>query len=156
MMFFKRAGKPKTVLDIGCGLNPLSFPDRDATLIGVDVDRALCTAVEEYFSIAGIEGECRIVDARGMDQIKKLPKADIALAFKLLELLEKKQGHKISENLILALPAKWIIASFPTVTSSGAPMRQPRRAWIELMLKRLKLDYSTFTIPNEIFYVIRK
>jgi 16S rRNA (guanine(1405)-N(7))-methyltransferase len=153
---FKRTGKPKTVLDIGCGLNPLSFPDRDATIIGVDVDRALCTAVEEYFSIAGIEGECRIVDARGMDQIKKLPRADVALVFKLLELLEKKQGHKISENLIQALPAKWVIASFPTVTSSGAPMRQPRRAWIELMLKRLKLNYSTFTIPNEIFYVIRK
>lgn len=153
---FKRVGKPKTVLDIGCGLNPLSFPDRNTTIICVDVDRALCTAVEEYFSIAGIEGECHIVDARGMDQIKTLPKADVALVFKLLELLEKKQGHKISENLIQALPAKWVIASFPTVTSSGAPMRQPRRAWIELMLKRLKLDYSTFTIPNEIFYVIRK
>jgi hypothetical protein len=151
---FKRV-KPKVVLDIGCGLNPVSYPDRDATIIGVDIDRALCAAVMEYFDIAGVEGECRVLDARGMEQIRKLPKADVAFIFKVLELLEKKLGHKISENLIKALPAKVVIVSFPTLTSSGAPMRSPRRAWIELMLKRLGYAYETFSIPNEIFYVIR-
>ena len=153
---FAITGMPKVVLDMGCGLNPLSFPDRDATYIGVDIDRALCSVVEQYFSIAGVEGECKIVDVKGIDQIKRLPKADVAFVFKLLELLEKGEGHKRSELLIKALPARWVIVSFPTMTSSGRPMRSPRRAWIELMLKRLGYEYETFTIPNEIFYVIRK
>lgn len=153
---FAITGKPNVVLDIGCGLNPLSYPDRDATIIGVDIDRNLCLAVEEYFSIAGVEGECRVVDVKGMAQIKNLPKADIALVFKLLELLEKGQGHKISELLIKALPAKWVVVSFPTMTSSDKPMHTPKRAWIELMLKRIGYEYKTFQIPNEIFYVIQK
>jgi 16S rRNA (guanine(1405)-N(7))-methyltransferase len=153
---FAITGKPETVLDIGCGLNPLSYPDSDATYIGVDIDRNLCSAVDKYFGIAGIEGECKIVDVKGMEQIRKLPKSDVAFVFKLLELIEKGEGHKLSELLIKALPAKWVVASFPTMTSSEKPMRQPRRAWIELMLKRLNYEYKTFSIPNEIFYIIRK
>jgi 16S rRNA (guanine(1405)-N(7))-methyltransferase len=152
---FKRTGKPKTVLDIGCGLNPVSFPDTDAKYVGVDIDRQLCSVVEEYFAIAGIEGECRIVDARGMAQIRSLPKADIALVFKLLEAIEQ-NGHKLSELLVKALPAKWLVVSFPTITSSGAPMRSPKRAWFEKMADRLKYKYDIFRMPNEIFYAIRK
>jgi len=152
---FKHTGKPRVVLDIGCGLNPLSFPDTDATYVGVDIDRQLCSAVDEYFSIAGIEGECRIIDARGMEQIRSLPKADIAFVFKLLEVIEQK-GHKLGELIIKALPSQWIIVSFPIITSSGAPMRSPRRAWFEKMLGRLKYKYGIFKVPNEIFYVLRK
>ncbi len=153
---FAITGKPSVVLDIGCGLNPISYPDTDTTIIGVDIDRNLCLAVEEYFRIAGMEGECRIVDVKGMEQIRRLPKADVAFVFKLLEIIEKGEGHKLSENLLKALPAKWLVVSFPTLTSSEKPMKQPKRAWIELMLKRLGWKYETFTIPNEIFYVISK
>ncbi|MEM4240302.1 MAG: hypothetical protein QXM31_03455 [Candidatus Woesearchaeota archaeon] len=153
---FAITGKPRVVLDIGCGLNPISYPDADAKIVGVDIDRNLCSAVEQYFNIAGIEGECRIVDVKGMEQIKRLPTADIALVFKLLEIIEKGEGHKLSELLLKALPARWVVVSFPTMTSSEKPMKQPRRAWMELMLKRLGWKYETFTIPNEIFYVIRK
>jgi 16S rRNA (guanine(1405)-N(7))-methyltransferase len=153
---FSITGKPKVVLDIGCGLNPVSYPDSDAKIVGVDIDRNLCSAIEQYFSIAGIDGECRIVDVKGMEQIKRLPNADIALVFKLLEIIEKGEGHKLSENLLKALPARWLVVSFPTMTSSEKPMRQPKRAWMELMLKRLGWKYETFTIPNEIFYVIKK
>jgi 16S rRNA (guanine(1405)-N(7))-methyltransferase len=153
---FKRVGKPASVLDIGCGLNPISYPDRGASYVGVDIDRQLCTTVQQYFDIVSMDGACKVLDAKGMEQISTLPKSDVAFVFKLLELLEKKLGHKISEKLIKALPAKHIIVSFPTVTSSGAPMRAPHRAWIEMMLRRIGYSYETFTIPNEIFYVITK
>jgi len=153
---FTITGKPNVVVDIGCGLNPVAYPDKDATYIAMDIDRKLCALVAQYFSIAGVEGECKVVDAKGIEQIKKLPKADVALVFKLLELLEKGEGHKLSELLINALPAKWVVVSFPTVTSSGKPMRSPRRTWIELMLKRVGYAYKTFTVPNEIFYAIKK
>ncbi len=153
---FAITGKPRVVLDIGCGLNPVSYPDAGAKIVGVDIDRNLCSAVEQYFGIAGIEGECRIVDVKGMEQIRRLPNADVAFVFKLLEIIEKGEGHKLSENLLKSLPAKWLVVSFPTMTSSEKPMRQPKRAWMELMLRRLGWKHETFTIPNEIFYVIRK
>jgi len=153
---FAITGKPETVLDIGCGLNPISYPDNDATIIGVDIDRNLCSVVGQYFDIAGIEGECRVVDVKGLQQIKTLPKADVAFVFKLLEIIEKGEGHKLSENLLKALPARWLVVSFPTMTSSQKPMRRPGRAWMELMLRRLGWKYETFTIPSEIFYVIKK
>ncbi len=152
---FAITGKPESVLDIGCGLNPVSFPE-DAKYVGVDIDRNLCSAVDQYFDIVGMDGECKIVDVKGIQQIKSLPKSDVAFVFKLLELIEKGEGHKLSELLIQALPAKWVVVSFPTITSSQRPMKQPRRAWIELMLKRIGYKYEMFTIPNEIFYVINK
>ncbi len=153
---FAQVGKPKVVLDIGCGLNPLSYPDHDATYIGVDIDRALCLLVEQYFGIAGIEGACRVVDVRGMDQIRRLPKADVAFVFKLLDLIDQKGGHTASEQLLQALPARWIVVSFPTLKISGRRMRVPQRAWFEKMLARLGYKHSTFSIPNEIFYVIQQ
>ena len=108
------------------------------------------------FEEAHRDGFDRARLAEGIEQIKKLPQSDVAFIFKVLELLEKGEGHKLSELLITALPAKWVVVSFPTVTSSGKPMRSPRRAWIELMLKRLGYAYKTFSVPNEIFYAIRK
>ncbi len=152
---FAITGKPLSVLDIGCGLNPLAFPWDDTRYVGVDIDRAACTVVQAFFGMEGIDGECRVLDAHGMEQISRLPKSDVAFVFKLLDLLEQK-GHRVSEKLIQALPARWIVVSFSTNKISGKPMRVPRRAWFEKMLARLKLECRTFDIPNEIFYVIRK
>lgn len=152
---FSITGRPSSVLDFGCGLNPISFPLRDATYFGVDIDGKLCSFVEQFFSIVGIEGECRAMDVRDIAQIKKLPKSDIAFVFKLLDLIEQK-GHALSEQFLKAVPAKWIIVSFPTEKISGKPMRVPRRAWLEQLIKRLGYESTTFAIPNEIFYVIQK
>lgn len=151
---FAITGKPGTVLDIGCGLNPLSYPDHDAVIIGVDIDRGLCATVQEYFSITGIQGECKVADVRGIEKLK-LPQADVALVFKLLDLLEQK-GTAAGERLLAALPACWLVVSFPTQTMSGRPMRVPRRPGFEAMLKRKRWTFTVFTIPNEIFYVVRK
>ncbi len=153
---FALIGRPNVVLDIGCGLNPLAYPDRNATYICVDINRALCLLLEHYFSIVGMDGECRIMDVRGMNQIKKLPQADVAFLFKVLDLIDQKGGHAVSEHLLQALPASWLVVSFPTLKISGRSMRVPRRAWFEKMLARLGYKHTSFTIPNEIFYVIRK
>jgi 16S rRNA (guanine(1405)-N(7))-methyltransferase len=149
---FARAGTPAVVLDIGCGINPVSYPDPNSTIMGVDVDRAACDFVNSYFSLAGIEGECKVVDVKGIEQIKKLPKADVALVFKLLDLVD----HAVSEKLLEALPAKWIVVSFSTEKVSGKPMNVPRRMWFEQLLRRLGWKHEIFMIPNEIFYVLRK
>jgi 16S rRNA (guanine(1405)-N(7))-methyltransferase len=152
---FAIAGKPESVIDIGCGLNPLAFPYDDAKYIGVEIDRTLAGIVDEFFSITGRDGECRVVDAKAVEFIKKLPESDIAFVLKLLDLIDG-NNHEKSEKLFTALPAKWVVASFPTLKISGRPMKSPRRLWFEKMLKRLKQEYKTFSIPNELFYVIRR
>lgn len=153
---FEITGKPGTILDIGCGLNPISCPETGAKYVGVDIDRNVCLIVSRYFDIVGIDGECRVVDARALKAIAALPQSDLALVFKLLDLIDAAKGHYVSEALIKAIPARWVVVSFPTLKIGGKPMRVPRRAWFEQMLKRIGWAYKTFSIPNEIFYVVNK
>jgi len=76
--------------------------------------------------------------------------------FKVLDPLEQGKGHKLSEVLIKAIPAKWIVVSFATKTVAGKPMRHPERGWIERMLDRIGYKFSKFKTSNELFYIIQK
>lgn len=157
---FSITGRPESILDIGSGLNPVSFPftglPKSTRYVAVDVDRGICSFLNKYFSAMQVSGEARVLDALQTAKVKKLPKSDVAFVFKFVELVERSKSHKPSEELIKAIPTRWVVVSFPTLTAAGKPMRVPRRKWVELMLKRLGWEYKIVKIPNEIFYVIKK
>lgn len=147
---FKITGKPKTILDLGCGLNPLNFKDKDVYYIACDINQENCKEVKKYFNKLKIRSKviCK-------DLLKVNEKADICLLFKVLDLLDRK-GHKTSEKLIKNLKCKYVIASFPTKTLSGKQMRHPYRGWIERMLERIGYTFKILKYKNEIFYIIKK
>ena len=157
---FDITGKPKSILDLACGLNPLAYnylnykPKYIATELAGDD----CLFLEEYFKRLKIDGMSFSFDLLGKNAVSMLKKlkADVCFMFKTLDSLETIERN-ISEKLIKAVNCKWLIISFPTVSIGGKKsIKQERRGWLEKMLERLKLKYEKFSAPNEVFYVVRK
>lgn len=158
---FELTGKPKSILDLGCGLNPVSFPymniRNNITYYAYDISKSDAEFLSKFFEMMKISYETEPVNLSNMENIKLLPKADICFMFKLLDVLEK-SGHKYSEEIIkvLAEKCKYLIVSFATKTVTGKPMNYPYRGWIERMLTRIDLNYKILEFESEFFYVIRK
>ena len=156
---FKTTGKPKTILDLGAGINPLSYSYmnlKNVNYYAYDLSKEEVKIINQFFKDNKIKGKAGILDLLQIDKVKKLPKADLAFLFKMTDVLDKSKGHKTSEQIIKAIPAKFIIVSFPTLTMSGKKMNHPRRGWIELMSKRLGYNFKVLEFSNELFYVIKK
>lgn len=153
---FKITSKPKTIIDLGCGLNPFSLPLMglgDLTYHAYDLSREEVSLLNRFFKILKINGQAEVLDIL---HPVNLPKADLCFLFKMTDVLDQGKGHKTSEGIIKVVPAKFIVVSFPTLTMSGKRMNFPRRTWIELMCTRLGYSYNLLEFSNEIFYVIRK
>ena len=159
---FAKTGKPKSILDLGCGLNPASIPFmklKKVRYIASDINKHDLSFIEDYFEVEAIDGKTLLLNLQEIKKkniFKTLAKVDVCFLFKVLDPLEPSKSHKLSELLIQAIPAKWIIASFATTTLASKKMRFPARGWIERMLKRIGYSFSKFEISNEIFYVIEK
>lgn len=166
---FSITGKPKVIVDLGAGLNPLSFPFMDLKKLNYyayDIDNNDIIFLNNYFKIMrgfGLSGKAEVLDVRELIEVNKLnqlPNSDIIFIFKLIDLIDakSKKKKKISEEIITSLlknkKTKFIVASFSTKTFSQKSMRLPVRRGFELMLLRNNLKFKTFSTNNEVFYVI--
>jgi len=147
--------KPKSILDLGCGLNPIKlsaeFPDAKYHALDIKADELNLIAL--YFVKYNIDGDIHLIDVK---KLKNYPKTDIALAFKLLDIIEPKKGHAQATNIMKKIKSPIIIVSFSTRTLSGKPMSNSRRLWFENLCKAQNLKFKTQKTSNEIFYVIKR
>jgi len=156
---FEVTGEPKSILDLGCGLNPLSYNFLGARpkYFAVDISSLIIEIVKDFFAKDKIAGKAEMINLREIKNKKlNLPKADICFMFKLLDSIEMEKGHKLAEKLIKEVDCRWIAASFSTKTISGKKMNHPYRGWVEQMCRRLGYFYEILEFENEIFYLIRK
>ena len=155
---FNITSLPKTILDIGCGMNPISFEFMDIkniTYYALDININDLKIIKYYFSTVNENCKIIIFDATH-DAYVFNKKFDVCFCFKLFEILKINKGHKLTEEIINKIPSKWIIASFSTKTISGMNMKKTNRVWFEVMLKRLNLEFKILKKENEIFYCIKK
>ena len=146
-------GQPKSIIDLGCGLNPLSatiIDEPKPKYYAYDINKVEIAHINQYFKENRINGKAEILDIR---KVELLPKADLAFLFKITDLIEKK-GHKETERILTNLKVKHAIISFPTKTLSGKKMNFPRRRWVELLAERKKWEWQKIELPNEIFYIL--
>jgi len=140
----------KSILDLGCGLNPLVLATPNLYYTAIDITKDELNIINQFFKENKIQGK---TISQNIIKQHKFPKADICLIFKVFDIIENKT-HKIAEKIILSLNCKHILISFPTKKLSGKPMNFPKRLWLEKMLTHHNLKYSTFQTQNEIFYLI--
>jgi len=140
----------KSILDLGCGLNPIALASPDLIYYASDVKEDELSLIAQFFKQRKINGKTFVFDLR--KPIMNLPKTDICILFKVLDVIDKK--HKLSEKILLTLPSKHMLVSFSTKKLSGKSMNHPQRKWFEKILIRNQLKFETFSIPNEIFYLI--
>ena len=159
---FAITGKPAIILDLGCGLNPVSYPYMEvkAEYYASELTDADCKFLEKCFEKMKIKGKAVPLDlteaASNPELLKQFPKADICFLFKVLDEIERKKGRKTSEALIKAIDAKYLVISFATKKVTGKPMKYPYRRWLEQMLTRLGYEFEIIKESNEIFYIVQK
>jgi len=159
---FAITGKPKIILDLGCGMNPLSYPFMkvDAEYYASELNKADCEFLEKCFNKMNIKGKAIALDlteaAKDISLLKTFPKADVCFLFKILDEVEEKKGRKASEVLIKNIDADWLVISFATKKVTGKPMKYPFRRWLEQMLARLGYEFEIIKEENEVFYVVKK
>ncbi|MDQ1355219.1 MAG: rRNA ((1405)-N(7))-methyltransferase [Acidobacteriota bacterium] len=153
---FARIGKPRKILDLACGLNPFSVPwmglEAGVEYFAFDIDTRLMSAINEFFKyLAGP------YMARCSDILVSLPQEEVDVVFllKTLPCLEQ-QEKGISEKLIKALKAKYVVISFPSksLTGKAKGMAGHYGRFILGILEKMRLGYFKMEYANEVFYIV--
>lgn len=148
--------KAKSILDLGCGLNPLALADKKTKYFASDIKEDELEIIKNYFKKNKISGETFVYDLRNIDS--NLPKADLCIMFKVIDVVDpaSKTRGKLTESIITRVPCKNILVSFATRKLSGKKMNFPERFWFEKILQKLGCSFNKFSSDNEIFYLIKK
>jgi 16S rRNA (guanine(1405)-N(7))-methyltransferase len=116
---FAITGKPKTLLDLACGLNPLAFPwmglDNDTAFYAYDIHEPRIGLLNHYFRLQGLPPLAKLQDiAHHFPQ----ETGDVALFLKEMPRFSRNYGN-LGRPLLEALPVKWLVISFPAVSAHG-------------------------------------
>ena len=115
---FAHTGLPGSLVDLACGLNPLSMPwmglGEGTVYHAYDIDRARIAFLDRYFSLAGVRAYAHLGDVICNPPTER---ADLGLLFKSATCLEQQQrGSTLA--LLDALDVRYAVVTFP-VTSLG-------------------------------------
>jgi len=110
---------PGRVLDVACGLNPLARPwlplSPTTDYVACDIYSDQIAFLNDFFALAGVAGRAEVRDVIGRPPDEP---ADLALVLKTLPCLEA-IDRRAPERLLDALPARWLLVSFPAQTLGG-------------------------------------
>lgn len=155
---FKQMAPFTTILDIACGLNPLTIPwmalSQDQKYIGWDVNLRMVDFLSE--AVKNFDVDC-LVEAKDIFSVESFPGFDVVLLLKTLPCLEQvKKG--VSKDLLERIPARYIILSFPAMSLGGAN-KGMKIHYHELMQKWLvgsHWEANLINFPGEMVYILSK
>jgi 16S rRNA (guanine(1405)-N(7))-methyltransferase len=153
---------PTSIIDIGCGLNPISFfihakpRKKIKNYTAIELSQLDADQLNAFFKHNHLDAVAYGIDA--VHQIEKLPKQnfDVALLLKALDTFEHQKRYVTYEILdaLLARNVKYIVATFPRATVKGFKTdRGDAIMWFEKMLPRKNLTYHRILFPTESCYI---
>lgn len=154
---FEATGRPTSILDLACGLNPVylihRFPEETFRIVGVDISLSCVTAIDEDAceGYHGVWGDLLCENAIPQERFH------IALLFKILPLLERQKAGSAIE-VMNRIDAEYLVVSFPTRTLGGrnVGMENNYTAWMEAHLPDNRTVSARFATDNELYYVLRE
>jgi 16S rRNA (guanine(1405)-N(7))-methyltransferase len=155
---FEHTGVPKKILDLACGLNPISYPylGCNPEYVACDLSEKDLEFIMSYFKLMKIKGHTKKVDLVKDDVSALSRNVDVVLLLKALDSLEAVKWNA-SENLMKSLKSRFIVVSFATKSIGGKKeIRKERRRWFEKMVQRNRWEFSEFELPGEFFYIVSK
>jgi 2-polyprenyl-3-methyl-5-hydroxy-6-metoxy-1,4-benzoquinol methylase len=145
--------KPKSILDLGCGLTPLDLKNYEYH--AYDISSSNIEKIKEHFKKKEIKGTAALFDLI-YDDYSSLPSTDICFLFKVLESLEAIKKN-ISLSVLNKIKSKYIVISFAkNVLSGNVIIKKKGRQWFRRILKYNFPDFKEFDTEEEIFYIITK
>lgn len=153
---FATTGRPRSVLDLACGINPLYLAARGIETTGVDISGAAVYAVNCFHESYRMPASARCADLLCPGAIPS-ERFDVALLFKLLPLLERQESGGAA-RVMAAVNAGHMIVSFPTRTLGGRSvgMSENYARWMQTHLPKGMDILDRFETRNELFYIITK
>jgi len=153
---FRITGRPGTILDLACGLNPFAWPwmnlERSTRYCAIDMDHRLVSHINAFFSHLGLEA-----DAACHDILTSIPpsRPDVVFLLKTLPVLEQQEKGS-SVRLLEMLHARYAIVSFPgkSLGNRERGMRQTYDGVMKQLLNTIKASAEMLAYPNETFYVV--
>ena len=153
---FEITGRPRSVLDLACGVNPVYLGARGIDTVGVDISGQAVDAVNCFGKTYGQPVSAVCADLLCPGAIPKR-RFDVALLFKLLPLLERQRSGAATQ-IMSAVNAAFLVVSFPTRTLSGrnVGMAAQYSEWMKAhMPPRREIAGQTET-GNELFYILKE
>jgi len=155
---FSVTGMPKTIIDWGCGLNPLCWPwmnlPKNCQYLGLDIDKNQQDFLNKTFKIAG---KTNFKAELGDILIDGCPPAGIVFLLKTLPLLEH-QGKGVSLEILKKMPAKFLVVSFPTRTIGGKNknMVDFYSKWFHDLVRNQSWETTKILFPTELVFAVKK
>lgn len=159
--FYRRVFEGKaysSVLDLACGLNPLSLPwmglPENVSYLAADASDGPGAAVRSFFKAWGTDGRFLHCDlSQGLPE----GRFDIALLMKALPTLDRiKEGLGI--ECVDAVDAPVVVVSFPT-RSLGGKRKGMGRSYEEgfsVAADKAGWSYTKIEFPGELAFIVRK
>lgn len=153
---FEITGRPRSVLDLACGINPLYLGARGIQTVGVDISGSAVEAVNRFGQVYGLPVRAVCADLLCPGAIPD-GQYDVALLFKLLPLLERQRATS-AMDVMRALNAKWLVVSFPTRTLGGrnVGMAGHYSDWMSAHIPSGRAVADHFETSNELFYLLKQ
>ncbi|HSK94473.1 MAG TPA: 16S rRNA methyltransferase [Candidatus Angelobacter sp.] len=150
-------GRPSRILDLGCGLHPLSLPWMGigaASYLAIDADAAALSTVEGFLAAVG---QPHRVDMRDLARDVPDDPADVALLLKLVTTLDR-QDPAAADRLLGGLRVRHAVVSF-AARSLGGRGGGREATYRERMVRltdacgRVRSITET-SVPNELVFVL--
>ena len=148
----------RSVLDVGCGLNPLAIPwmplADDAVYYASDIDSALIEFIGRFMALIGIPGNAEV---RDQTTDPGGPPVDLALALKIAPVLDQIE-RGAAARLVETLDAPFVLVSYPVQTLGGRRkgMGATYERQFEALVAGRQWDVQRFVFPGELAFLIRK
>jgi 16S rRNA (guanine(1405)-N(7))-methyltransferase len=151
-------GPPRSLLDLACGLNPLTLPwmglPDGATYTAYDIDVERVDFLRHCLFLRGAAAQVRLQDVLCDPPAER---ADVALLLKSSTCLER-QRKGATLALLDALPVAHVVVTFP-VRSLGQRdkgMRQHYRGAFADVVSAREWPVTELTFESELAFVVRK
>jgi 16S rRNA (guanine(1405)-N(7))-methyltransferase len=154
---FTLTGQPDVILDLACGLNPLTFPWMGLPMTvryhAYDIHSPRIDLINHFFSLQGLTPLAQVQD------ILVTPpqvEADIAFIFKEIHRLDQRQPG-CNRNLWQAIRARWLLVSVPPTNLTGQHhLANGYRLLVHKMIEGLSWQVVELSFKNELVFCIHK
>ena len=158
---FRHTGVPRTILDLACGLNPLSLPwmglGGQVTYHAYDIDAARVAFLDRYLGLpgmAGVRGDARLQDVLCHPPAER---GDVALLMKSSACLERQRAGA-TLDLIDALDVHHVVVTYPVHSLGRRRKGMPQhyeRTFLAMVSDR-PWPVTRLRFETELVYVIFK
>ncbi|MDI6798183.1 MAG: hypothetical protein QMD09_14645 [Desulfatibacillaceae bacterium] len=157
---FAAAGPPKSILDIGCGLHPLSYPffaeqGKELSIyIAVDKDPQVIEVLKVFSGFvrpATLVPVCADLEKDAWEEIMPpgTARLELALALKLVPVLKRQQPQALASLAKAPAEKMLVTASCQSMTKNRQIVRREKKALADFASLACKTPQAPFEIENE-------